>query len=834
MKKLLFLFSAGTFFFLSCVSNLDNDPDKDDSGNSDTDTPVVEGQRITRVDLNYSNAEPDILCFLGYDSDDLLDRVTFVLTDGVGGDNSPYRLDYSITRNSGSLDFGLGYSETVYSSESLLSQYSGIGYPVSYNTFSKNIIASVNNEGNIDAVNGFENEDVVIPDSRSSYDENGNLLSLENGDGSDFTLEWDDEGNISRYHWSDAEGNIADIDFTYTDYSSPDLGLYLQILLFEEEMRENTVFHLFYGNSPENLPASVIISDQDGQYAQKDITYEFSGDRLSSMNVEAVEAGYSYSYSLDFHYDSQDPESISMTPLLSSQKIISDETLSSSVEDNVFTASRCLVWEDTFSDGRTVRNSFDYDVEYGTAGDWSVDYDSDSFVYYLPMLKNSDSEPEITVLSDNTEYDSETGTYSIPVSMVFNLNDDRGFHQSIECMAEIDLDMTLSYIVNGSRLDEMPVEYLQSDGAYAEYELQYELPDIREFSFDFSCLETECQVEDGITVRFTQPVRVMNGSDSRDFELYFTLEQPYAISSIERLGSYYNEGTYNDDGVYNDDGTVSLLYDVIFLSPEDAAFVLQQADDFGVVIQEGDQVTLVSYKDPVPECLEILRNVDTFICDYENLTAIYDSEDLRVGTYIMKNDVVSYHFSETSVPELLYDSKPQMLIYDLQSRMEHLEESETTSDTDRMISYAFKIQIGGSLFIRNIWEHYPPEFWSQESWYPINDRMLSDFIVYDVSEAFYYSNDSSADWSGEIRYCLELADDTVIDVPQYLVCDYESVRLSSEAPEFVAPYETDRMYRKKTYQNGRAVPYNAIVRKSLSDDKRLNREVPVSGTIVRK
>ena len=830
MKKLLFLFSAGTFFFLSCVSNLDNDPDKDDSGNSDTDTPVVEGQRITRVDLNYSNAEPDILCFLGYDSDDLLDRVTFVLTDGVGGDNSPYRLDYSITRNSGSLDFGLGYSETVYSSESLLSQYSGIGYPVSYNTFSKNIIASVNNEGNIDAVNGFENEDMVIPDSRSSYDENGNLLSLENGDGSDFTLEWDDEGNISRYHWSDAEGNIADIDFTYTDYSSPDLGLYLQILLFEEEMRENTVFHLFYGNSPENLPASVIISDQDGQYAQKDITYEFSGDKLYRMNVEAVEDGYSYSYSFVFHYDSQNPESIPMTPILKSQKIISDETLSSSWDNNIFTANRRLVWDNSYSDGSTTQDSFEYVVEYGAAGDWSVSTDSDNFVYYLPMLAKP--EHEIEFLSP--VYNPDTGIYTIPVRISFELSEERGLHQSIECNAGINVDMSLSYIINGDRFDELPVNYLQSDGTYAEYELKYDLLDTPEFSFDAVWLEGNYEMVDDVTVRFIQPLVFENGSDSREIELQFTFAQPYSISSIERLDSYYNEGTYTEDGTYNDDATVSLVYDLTFDSPEEASFIFEQADDYGVFIQEGIETELVSFKNNEYESLfEILDDADNFSCDYKSLTAVSVS-DISLGTYIEKNGVVSYCFSDASRPELIYDSKPQMIIYDLQSTMKRLEDTETKSATDRMITYAFKIMIGGSLFIRNIWEHYPPEFWSQESWYPINDRMLSDFIVYDVSEAFYYSNDSSADWSGEIRYCLELADDTVIDVPQYLVCDYESVRLSSEAPEFVAPYETDRMYRKKTYQNGRAVPYNAIVRKSLSDDKRLNREVPVSGTIVRK
>ena len=819
MKKLLFLFSAGTFFFLSCVSNLDNDPDKDDSGNSDTDTPVVEGQRITRVDLNYSNAEPDILCFLGYDSDDLLDRVTFVLTDGVGGDNSPYRLDYSITRNSGSLDFGLGYSETVYSSESLLSQYSGIGYPVSYNTFSKNIIASVNNEGNIDAVNGFENEDVVIPDSRSSYDENGNLLSLENGDGSDFTLEWDDEGNISRYHWSDAEGNIADIDFTYTDYSSPDLGLYLQILLFEEEMRENTVFHLFYGNSPENLPASVIISDQDGQYAQKDITYEFSGDKLYRMNVEAVEDGYSYSYSFVFHYDSQNPESIPMTPILKSQKIISDETLSSSWDNNIFTANRRLVWDNSYSDGSTTQDSFEYVVEYGAAGDWSVSTDSDNFVYYLPMLAKP--EHEIEFLSP--VYNPDTGIYTIPVRISFELSEERGLHQSIECNAGINVDMSLSYIINGDRFDELPVNYLQSDGTYAEYELKSDLLDTPEFSFDAVWLEGNYEMVDDVTVRFIQPLVFENGSDSREIELQFTFAQPYSISSIERLDSYYNEGTYTEDGTYNDDATVSLVYDLTFDSPEEASFIFEQADDYGVFIQEGIETELVSFKNNEYESLfEILDDADNFSCDYKSLTAVSVS-DISLGTYIEKNGVVSYCFSDASRPELIYDSKPQMIIYDLQSRMEHLEESETTSDTDRMISYAFKIQIGGSLFIRNILEHYPSEFWTEESWGTLNDRSLSDFIEYNVPEYWYYSNDASADWSGEIRYYLELNDDRMVEVPQYLLCDYEAVSLSSEVQ-----FDKSRM-RSVSPVKDRILPYRSgPARESISKDKRMTNEAVVS------
>lgn len=819
MKKLLFLFSAGTFFFLSCVSNLDNDPDKDDSGNSDTDTPVVDGQRITRVDLNYSNAEPDILCFLGYDSDDLLDRVTFVLTDGVGGDNSPYRLDYSITRNSGSLDFGLGYSETVYSSESLLSQYSGIGYPVSYNTFSKNIIASVNNEGNIDAVNGFENEDVVIPDSRSSYDENGNLLSLENGDGSDFTLEWDDEGNISRYHWSDAEGNIADIDFTYTDYSSPDLGLYLQILLFEEEMRENTVFHLFYGNSPENLPASVIISDQDGQYAQKDITYEFSGDRLSSMNVEAVEAGYSYSYSLDFHYDSQNPESIPMTPILKSQKIISDETLSSSWDNNIFTANRRLVWDNSYSDGSTTQDSFEYVVEYGAAGDWSVSTDSDNFVYYLPMLAKP--EHEIEFLSP--VYNPDTGIYTIPVRISFELSEERGLHQSIECNAGINVDMSLSYIINGDRFDELPVNYLQSDGTYAEYELKYDLLDTPEFSFDAVWLEGNYEMVDDVTVRFIQPLVFENGSDSREIELQFTFAQPYSISSIERLDSYYNEGTYTEDGTYNDDATVSLVYDLTFDSPEAASFIFGQADDYGVFIQDGSQTVFESFKDAGSESnLEILEEAANFVCDYKSLTARSES-DIRIGTYIEKNGVVSYYFSDENSPELLYDSKPQMIIYDLQSKMEHLEDTDTTSDTDRMITYAFKIQIGGSLFIRNIWEHYPSDFWTEDSWGTLNDRSLSDFVEYDVPEYWYYSNDASSDWSGEIRYYLELNDETILEVPQYLLCDFESVSLSSEVQ-----FDKSRM-RSVSPVKDRILPYRSgPARESISKDKRMTNEAVVS------
>ena len=548
------------------------------------------------------------------------------------------------------------------------------------------------------------------------------------------------------------------------------------------------------------------------------------------MNVEAVEDGYSYSYSFVFHYDSQNPESIPMTPILKSQKIISDETLSSSWDNNIFTANRRLVWDNSYSDGSTTQDSFEYVVEYGAAGDWSVSTDSDNFVYYLPMLAKP--EHEIEFLSP--VYNPDTGIYTIPVRISFELSEERGLHQSIECNAGINVDMSLSYIINGDRFDELPVNYLQSDGTYAEYELKYDLLDTPEFSFDAVWLEGNYEMVDDVTVRFIQPLVFENGSDSREIELQFTFAQPYSISSIERLDSYYNEGTYTEDGTYNDDATVSLVYDLTFDSPEEASFIFEQADDYGVFIQEGIETELVSFKNNEYESLfEILDDADNFSCDYKSLTAVSVS-DISLGTYIEKNGVVSYCFSDASRPELIYDSKPQMLIYDLQSRMEHLEESETTSDTDRMISYAFKIQIGGSLFIRNIWEHYPPEFWSQESWYPINDRMLSDFIVYDVSEAFYYSNDSSADWSGEIRYCLELADDTVIDVPQYLVCDYESVRLSSEAPEFVAPYETDRMYRKKTYQNGRAVPYNAIVRKSLSDDKRLNREVPVSGTIVRK
>ena len=233
MKKLFSLLFAGIFLFLSCDLNLDTDNGQDGSEDSDIDTPVLEGQRITRVDLTYSDGEPGILCFLGYDSKNLIDRVTFVMPDGVGGDNSPYRLDYHITRNFASFDFGLDYTETVYSDESFLSQYSGIGYPVSYNTISENIVAAVNNDGNIDAVKGFENDDMVVPDTQSSYNENGNLLAVTSMYGSDFTLEWDEGGNISRYHWQDDDGNIADMDFTYTDYESPELGLYLQFLLLE-------------------------------------------------------------------------------------------------------------------------------------------------------------------------------------------------------------------------------------------------------------------------------------------------------------------------------------------------------------------------------------------------------------------------------------------------------------------------------------------------------------------------------------------------------------------------------------------------------------------------
>ena len=816
MKKLFSLLFAGIFLFLSCDLNLDTDNGQDGSEDSDIDTPVLEGQRITRVDLTYSDGEPGILCFLGYDSENLIDRVTFVMPDGVGGDNSPYRLDYHITRNFASFDFGLDYTETVYSDESFLSQYSGIGYPVSYNTISENIVAAVNNDGNIDAVKGFENDDMVVPDTQSSYNENGNLLAVTSMYGSDFTLEWDEGGNISRYHWQDDDGNIADMDFTYTDYESPELGLYLQFLLLEEEMHENTVFYLFYGNSPHNLPATVKISDNDGQYATKNITYDFSGDKLYRMNVEAVEDGYSYSYSFVFHYDSQNPESIPMTPILKSQKIISDETLSSSWDNNIFTANRRLVWDNSYSDGSTTQDSFEYVVEYGAAGDWSVSTDSDNFVYYLPMLAKP--EHEIEFLSP--VYNPDTGIYTIPVRISFELSEERGLHQSIECNAGINVDMSLSYIINGDRFDELPVNYLQSDGTYAEYELKYDLPDTPEFSFDAVFLEGNYEVNGDVTVRFSQPVVFENLSDSREIELQFTFAQPYSISSIERLDSYYNEGTYTEDGTYNDDATVSLVYDLTFDSPEAASFIFGQADDYGVFIQDGSQTVFESFKDAGSESnLEILEEAANFVCDYKSLTARSES-DIRIGTYIEKNGVVSYYFSDENSPELLYDSKPQMIIYDLQSKMEHLEDTDTTSDTDRMITYAFKIQIGGSLFIRNILEHYPSEFWTEESWGTLNDRSLSDFIEYNVPEYWYYSNDASADWSGEIRYYLELNDDRMVEVPQYLLCDYEAVSLSSEAQVLTLPSEKSRIRRRNAVQDRVEACRTVLVRESVSADTR--------------
>ncbi len=821
MKKLLSLLFAVTFIFSSCDLSLDINNGHDGSGDSDSDTPVIESQRITRVDLNYSNGEPGILSFIGYDSENLIDRVTFVMSDGVCADNYPHRLDYHVTRNSASLDFGFDYTETVYSCESSLSRYSGIEYPVSYDTFSESIIADVNNDGNIVAFEGLEYDSMGIHDFWSTYDENGNLLALDAANDSGFTLEWDEDGNISRYHRDGGE-NISDIDFTYTAYESPDLGLYLLFLLLDEEIHDNTVFSLFYGNSPTNLPAAVKISDNNGHNITKNITYEFSGDKLIKMNIEALEDDYSYSYSIVFHYDSQNPESILMTPLLSSQKIISDETLSSSYDDNTFTASRRLMWENYFSDGSTSQDSFEYELKYGVSDGWSIDADSDNHVYYLSELEYV-SEPEIEVLSDNTVYDSETGIYSIPVRFVWDLKEERGIEQNIDLTAMIDMSLSLSYIVNGVMYDELPVTYLRSDGTYAEYELKYELPESQHFSFDFNCVETTCKVNDGVLVQFIQPVEVINGSESRNIEFKFTFAQPYSISSIERFGSYYNEGTFAEDGTYNDDGTVSLVYNLAFDSPEESSFIFEQADDYGVFIQEGVETELVSFKDNEYESsIEILDDADNFSCDYESLTAVSVS-DISLGTYIEKNGVVSYCFSDASRPELIYDSKPQMIIYDLQSTMEHLDDTETTSATDRMITYAFKIKIGGSLFIRNIWEHYPPEFWSQEDWATINNRSLSDFVEYDVPEYWYYSNDAFSDWSGEIRYYLELNDETILEVPQYLLCDFESVSLSSEVQ-----FDKSRM-RSVSPVKDRILPYRSgHARESISKDKRMTNEAVVS------
>ena len=100
---------------------------------------------------------------------------------------------------------------------------------------------------------------------------------------------------------------------------------------------------------------------------------------------------------------------------------------------------------------------------------------------------------------------------------------------------------------------------------------------------------------------------------------------------------------------------------------------------------------------------------------------------------------------------------------------------------------------------------------------------MSDFIEYNVPEYWYYSNDASADWSGEIRYYLELNDDRMVKVPQYLLCDYEAVSLSSEVQ-----FDKSRM-RSVSPVKDRILPYRSgPARESISKDKRMTNEAVVS------
>lgn len=240
-------------------------------------------------------------------------------------------------------------------------------------------------------------------------------------------------------------------------------------------------------------------------------------------------------------------------------------------------------------------------------------------------------------------------------------------------------------------------------------------------------------------------------------DIFYLTLKPLEIVSFERSGAYYYDNTVEVDFNYS----LNVQAD------------LQETEDYGLFLDDGGEISYLSLKDDMSlsgECYVTFPE-DLYNCNYSNFTAEYTG-NVQVGTYTVIDGETEYYVSSVSRPELLYDRRPEMNMYDMVSQYIDLDEphiDDNGEERDRYVSYEYKVMFSGCLFFEDILTIWLPGIWTNPGEEPSAVGRLQDEYEYSGSDNYYHSSDLD-DELAPIYFDAVLGDGSRFELPQCIVC----------------------------------------------------------------
>lgn len=514
----------GAGVFAGC-EGLENNQDGNDSGDNGW-TGYTDN--VTRIDITseydgetFVNAR----YFFSYGEDGQVSRYTLLSPDNDdAAKRVTERQEFVIGRSNSSMSFAQTYTTVMYDGgQNITDHY----YPVENRVETGNInTVSADGSGNIVSVGEAYNDLWDLEERNYSYDADGNLLAMEYPSDSymSYTMQWEN-GNVVRYHSGEETGYSGyDVDFTYTDYAAPRLGLFLTMLLVSGDDISDMVepFVFFTGNSPRNLPSSAVSTSPDDNYRREmNISYGYSDGHVNSMECTVTESdGYSYSYRLDFYYDEQNPDDMEMIPLLESQVLVSDENLSGTEEDGEYVTTKRLTWRNSYSDGTTTEENIEFDVITGMNG-WWINQDVSDYDFDLDSLVDVPS-PVIEIKDDEIYLDGEE--YNVPVEITYNLVNLMDSRRAVAAEARFSFNIETYCEMNGHRRD-VSISFRSAGGSYNGYDFMLTVPEFEDFDYSVvpGDINTDIDGETGFITNFSQhfEASLTGTDDTQGFYVFF-------------------------------------------------------------------------------------------------------------------------------------------------------------------------------------------------------------------------------------------------------------------------------------------------------------------------
>lgn len=236
-------------------------------------------------------------------------------------------------------------------------------------------------------------------------------------------------------------------------------------------------------------------------------------------------------------------------------------------------------------------------------------------------------------------------------------------------------------------------------------------------------------------------------------DIFYLTLRPLEIVSFERSGAYYYDSTVEVDFNY----TLNVRAD------------LQDAEDYGLFYDDGNEISYISLKDDKSlsgECY-ITAPEDMYDCNYSSFTAEYTG-NAQIGTYMVTDGETEYYVSSVSRPELLYDRKPEMNMYDMVSQYTDLDEQVDDEEYDRIVTYEYKVMFSGCLFFEDILIIYPPGWTSQGEYLYITDRLQDEFEYSAVNNEYRTYSDLD-DVLKPIYFDAVLGNGSRVELPQCII-----------------------------------------------------------------